>query len=82
VETEDSIDIRIERALERARPALRLDGGDVRMVRMRGDGILEIQWLGACLSCPMSVMTLRAGIERIVLKDVPEVRRVEAVRPP
>ena len=76
----ESIETRIERALEATRPALRLDGGDVRLIRMREDGILEIQWLGACVACPMSVMTLRAGIERIVMKDVPEVKRVEAVK--
>jgi Fe-S cluster biogenesis protein NfuA len=80
VESTESLDIRIERALAATRPALRIDGGDVRMVRMRDDGILEIQWLGACVTCPMSVMTLRAGIERIVMKDVPEVKRVEAVK--
>jgi Fe-S cluster biogenesis protein NfuA len=76
----ESLTIRIERALERTRPALRLDGGDVRLVRMREDGVLEVQWLGQCLTCPMSVMTLRAGIERIVMQDVPEVQRVEAVK--
>lgn len=49
------------------------------MVRLRPDGILELQWMGTCLVCPMSQLTLRAGVERSVMNDVPEVKRVEAV---
>jgi len=74
-----SVTERIEQSLDRVRPSLQADGGDIRCVRIREDGVLEIQWLGTCLICPMSVMTLRAGVERIVMQDVPEVRRVEAV---
>lgn len=70
---------RIEAALAAVRPFLQKDGGDVTLVRMRDDGILEVRWTGTCKICPMSVMTLRAGVERMVLKEVPEVRRVEAV---
>ncbi len=50
------------------------------MVRfIPASGVLEVRWLGTCAICPMSRMTLRAGIERVVLKDVPEVKRIEAV---
>jgi Fe-S cluster biogenesis protein NfuA len=70
---------RIERSLESTRPYLRADGGDVRLVRYRPEGVLELQWMGTCAICPMSQLTLRAGLERAVMKDVPEVRRVEAV---
>jgi Fe-S cluster biogenesis protein NfuA len=70
---------RIERSLESTRPYLRADGGDVRLVRYRSEGVLELQWVGTCAICPMSQLTLRAGLERAVMKDVPEVRRVEAV---
>jgi Fe-S cluster biogenesis protein NfuA len=70
---------RIERSLESTRPYLRADGGDVRLVRYRPEGVLELQWVGTCAICPMSQLTLRAGLERAVMKDVPEVRRVEAV---
>jgi Fe-S cluster biogenesis protein NfuA len=70
---------RIDRSLELVRPFLRADGGDVRFVRIKESGVLEVQWLGTCVTCPMSVMTLRAGIERIVMKDNPEVKRIEAV---
>lgn len=73
---------RILAALDRVRPALQRDGGDVTFVRMRDDGILEVSWTGTCKICPMSVMTLRAGVERTVMKEVPEVVRVEAVQAP
>jgi Fe-S cluster biogenesis protein NfuA len=70
---------RIQRSLETTRPYLRADGGDVKMIRYRPEGVLELQWLGTCAICPMSQLTLRAGIERAVMQDVPEVHRVEAV---
>jgi Fe-S cluster biogenesis protein NfuA len=73
---------RIQAALERIRPSLQRDGGDVSFVRMREDGILEVSWTGTCKICPMSMMTLRAGVERTVMKEVPEVVRVEAVQAP
>lgn len=73
------MDDRIERALECIRPYLKADGGDVKVVRFRPDGILEVKWEGTCLICPMSVLTLRAGVERVLMKEVPEVKRVEAV---
>jgi Fe-S cluster biogenesis protein NfuA len=73
------IEERIQRVLEEIRPLLQQDGGDVRFVRMRDNGVLEVSWLGACKTCPMSQMTLRAGVERKLMNEVPEVRRVEAV---
>jgi Fe-S cluster biogenesis protein NfuA len=75
-----SIESRIERCLETVRPFLQADGGDLRMVRLRPEvGILEVQWIGTCQICPLSPLTLRAGVERAILHDVPEVRRVEVV---
>jgi len=73
------IDARIEAALEEVRPHLRIDGGDIRFLRVRENGTVEIQWSGTCAVCPMSVMTLRAGVERAIMRNVPEIRRVEAV---
>ena len=70
---------RIEKALDRIRPYLRADGGDVKFKQLRPDGILEVKWEGTCLICPMSVLTLRAGVERVIMKEIPEVKRVEAV---
>jgi len=73
------MDDRIERALKLVRPYLQADGGDVEFVRLKPDGILELRWVGTCRTCPMSVLTLRAGVERVIMKELPEVKRVEAV---
>lgn len=71
---------RIEQALETCRPYLRVDGGNVRLVRFQPDtGVVELAWEGTCRICPISVLTLRAGVERVLMKAVPEVKRVEAV---
>jgi Fe-S cluster biogenesis protein NfuA len=78
--TEDPYRDRIEAALSSVRPYLARDEGDVELVRFDpGTGVLEIRWLGACLICPMSRLTLRAGVERAIINAVPEVKRVEAV---
>jgi Fe-S cluster biogenesis protein NfuA len=65
--------------LAAVRPFLQIDGGDVELVDVSGDGIVRVKLVGACASCPMSIMTLRAGIERALLLEIPEVRRVESV---
>ncbi len=70
---------RIRRALDGVRPYLQADGGDVHVLRMTDEGILEVRWEGTCTICPLSQMTLRAGVERVVMKECPEVKRVEAV---
>lgn len=75
----ESIEERIERALVTVRPYLQADAGDVRFVRYRPEGIVEVHWEGTCARCPMSTLTLRAGVERALMKEVPEIRRVEAV---
>jgi Fe-S cluster biogenesis protein NfuA len=77
--SDPALESRIAAALELVRPALQADGGDVAFIRMRDDGVLELSWLGTCKICPMSVMTLRAGVERTIMKEVPEVTRVEAL---
>lgn len=70
---------RIERALSTCRPYLQKDDGDVELVRVTEEGIVELMFHGTCVVCPMSRMTLRAGLERAILKAAPEVRRVEAL---
>ena len=70
---------RVRQSLERVRPYLQTDGGDVELLRVTEYGFVEVKLIGACANCPMSVLTLRAGIERALLRDVPEVRRVESV---
>ncbi|MBM4169284.1 MAG: NifU family protein [Ignavibacteria bacterium] len=70
----------IEESLQRIRPFLHVDGGDVAFVRITEDRIVEVRLVGSCECCPMSTMTLRAGIERAILADHADVRRVEQVR--
>jgi len=70
----------IEASLNRLRPYLAADGGDIELVRLTDDGIVEVRLKGSCLGCPMSLMTLRAGIERALMIEYPDVRRVEQVR--
>ncbi|BBD08937.1 NifU family protein [Desulfovibrio ferrophilus] len=70
---------KVEQALAKVRPALQADGGDVELVNITEDGVVQVRLQGACKGCPMSQMTLKNGIERIVLKEVPEVQSVEAV---
>ena len=76
---EMSVKERVERALASCRPYLQADGGDVELLRVTEDGIVELMFQGTCVVCPMSRMTLRAGLERAILKAAPEVKRVESV---
>ncbi len=69
----------IEEALDTIRPYLMADGGSVRLLNVTSDNVVELELLGACGSCPMSTMTLRAGIEQALKRSVPDVKRVEAV---
>jgi Fe-S cluster biogenesis protein NfuA len=71
--------LRIEDALDQIRPYLEADGGNVKVLEVTDDMILKLELLGACGTCPMSTMTLKAGVEQSVLKAVPEIKAVEAV---
>lgn len=66
-------------ALERIRPCLQIDGGDVELADLSEDGFVRLRFLGACSTCPLSPMTLRAGVERTLMLALPEVKRVEQV---
>jgi Fe-S cluster biogenesis protein NfuA len=70
----------VENSLERLRVFLAIDEGGVQLVRVTEDGIVEVRLTGSCAGCPMSLMTLRAGIERSLMIQHPEVRRVEQVK--
>ncbi len=70
----------IERTLRKVRPFLQGDGGDVELVQVTPDGIVEVRLKGSCIRCPMSIMTLRAGIERAIMLDHEDVKRVEQVK--
>lgn len=69
----------IEFALDTIRPYLEADGGNVRIVELSDDMVLKIEMMGSCGSCPMSTMTLKAGVEEAIKRAIPEIIRVEAV---
>ena len=70
---------KIEEALDKVRPALQADGGDVQFVDFDDEGVVTVKLTGACGGCPMSQMTLKNGIEKVLKQNVPEVNRVESV---
>ena len=70
---------RVDKALDDVRPHLKVDGGNVEVVDITDDMILQVKWLGSCQSCSMSAMTMRAGIEQTVKGQVPEIASVEAI---
>jgi Fe-S cluster biogenesis protein NfuA len=69
---------KVQAALNKVRPALQADGGDVELVDVT-DGVVKVRLTGACGGCPMSQMTLKMGIERHLKKEVPEVKEVVSV---
>jgi Fe-S cluster biogenesis protein NfuA len=69
---------KVEKALDKIRPSLQADGGNVELVEVTADGIVKVKLTGACGCCPMSQMTLKAGVERIIKQEVPEVKKVIA----
>ena len=76
----NTVEARIEEILESIRPALRADGGDVEFLRFNEDrGVVELRLLGACDGCPISMMTLKEGIEGRLKSGVPGITEVQAV---
>ncbi len=69
---------RVEAALNKIRPALVADGGNVELVDVN-DGVVKVKLTGACAGCPMSTMTLKMGIERVLKQDIPEIKEVVSV---
>ena len=69
---------RVEKALNAIRPYLQADGGDVELIAVEG-GVVKVKLSGACGGCPMSQMTLKNGIERIIKEQIPEIESVETV---
>ena len=70
---------KVEAVLEKVRPQLQADGGDVELVDITEDNVVQLRLQGACAGCPMSQMTLKNGIERTLKQEVSEVKGVEAV---
>jgi Fe-S cluster biogenesis protein NfuA len=71
-----SIRERVAKALERIRPYLQSDGGDIELVEVTDDLSVKVKLTGACQGCPFSMQTLKAGVEQAIMKEVPEIRNV------
>ncbi|MBO0952787.1 NifU family protein [Fibrella forsythiae] len=70
---------RVDKALDSMRPYLAADGGNVKVLDISDEGVVRLELMGSCGSCPMSAMTFKGGLEEAILRAVPEVTRVEAV---
>jgi len=70
---------KVESGLQKVRPSLQADGGDVQLVDVEQDGMVKVKLMGACGGCPMAQMTLKMGIEKILKQNIPEVTGVESV---
>jgi len=75
----DDLKKRVETALNTVRPHLQADGGDIELVSVE-NGIVKVRLQGACGGCPMSQMTMTQGVEKMIKKEVPEVKKVIAVQ--
>jgi Fe-S cluster biogenesis protein NfuA len=70
---------KVAAVLDKVRPALQADGGDVELVEVTNDGVVKLKLTGACAGCPMSTITLKNGIERILREQIPEIKEVVPV---
>ena len=70
---------KVKQAIEEIRPALRADGGDIELVSLKDDGVVEVRLTGACHGCPHAEMTLTLGVEKHLKEKVPEVKQVVAI---
>ncbi len=70
---------KVEKALDKVRPSLQADGGNVELIGVDDEGVVKVKLTGACGGCPMATMTLKRGIEKTLREEVPEVTAVEAV---
>lgn len=71
--------VRIDDALDELRPHLKVDGGDIEVVDLTEDMTVKIKWLGNCVNCSMSTMTMKAGVEQTLKSKFPEIKSVEAI---
>lgn len=70
---------KVQAVLNKVRPSLQADGGDCKLVKVRDDGVVEVKLQGACGNCPMATLTLKAGIERVLKEEIPEIKKVISV---
>ena len=70
---------KVQKAIERIRPSLQADGGDIELVDVSDDGVVKVKLVGACLGCPMSEMTLKMGIQEHLQREVQGIKEVVSV---
>lgn len=73
------IEKKIENVLAQIRPYIQQDGGDIKFVELTSDNVVNVELMGACGSCPYSMMTLKGGVETAIKQAIPEIKSVEAV---
>lgn len=77
--TDQEIYSKVESSLDTIRPYLKADGGDIKVMEITDDMVVKVKLLGACESCPMSFMTMKAGVEKSIKDAIPEIRGIETV---
>ncbi|HUU86475.1 MAG TPA: NifU family protein [Candidatus Glassbacteria bacterium] len=75
----ENIENKVKEALEEIKPKIQADGGDIELVGIE-NGVVKVRLKGACVGCPMSALTLKQGVERLIKQKIPEVKSVEAVQ--
>lgn len=75
----DNIKERVAKALDKVRPYLQSDGGDIDLIEVTDDMIVKVKLKGACNGCPYSMQTLKAGVEQTILREIPEIKEVIAI---
>ncbi len=73
------LETKIQNVLDQIRPYIQSDGGDIKFVGLTEDNIVNVELMGACGSCPYSIMTLKNGVETAMMKAIPEIKGVEAI---
>ncbi|MCF7858044.1 MAG: NifU family protein [Candidatus Cloacimonetes bacterium] len=71
--------VKVQKVLDKVRPSLQADGGDCELINITKDNIVEVKLKGACGSCPMATLTLKAGIERVLKEEIPQIKEVVSV---
>lgn len=79
IKQELTIKEQVAEVLKRIRPAIQADGGDIELVDVTSEGVVKVRFMGACIGCPSSSMTLKSGIERNICHHIPEIKEVIAV---
>ncbi len=77
--SKEDLKVRVEESLNSIRPHLEIDGGNIEVVEITSENVVKVRLLGNCDGCPMSAMTMKAGVEQAILNAVPEISAVEAI---